>query len=128
MYSVFISVHNLNEGFLILTFQRVHDEYTSEGWTKHHTQMLEYEETNAKNPKPSITFEVAEPANDKEKNWTVTTISVVRVSYILSLFVLFELFEFQLSSLLHGFVSLYIPPSPLPPGMLFSLRNQLWIS
>ena len=43
--------------------------------------MLEYEETSTKNPKPSITFEVAEPADDMEKNWKVTTISVVRVSY-----------------------------------------------
>ena len=71
-------------GSLTLTIQRVQDEYTSEGWTKHHTQMLEYEESNANNSKPSITFEVAEPANDKEKTWTVTTISVVCVSYIFS--------------------------------------------
>ena len=67
--------------FLVLTFQWVQNEYASEGWTKHHTQMLEYEETSTENPKPSITFEVAEPADDKEKNWKVTTISVVCVSY-----------------------------------------------
>ena len=70
--------------------------------------MLEYEETSVKNPKPSITFEVAEPADDMERNWKVTTISVVRVSYTFILFVSFELFNFQLSSLLHGSVSLYV--------------------
>ena len=68
----------------MLTIQRVEDEYTSGGWTKHHTQMLEYEETSAENTKPAITFEVAEPADDKERNWKVTTISVVHVSYIFS--------------------------------------------
>ena len=71
-------------GSVILTIQRVHDEYTSEGWTKHHTQMLEYEETNAENPKQSITFEVTEPADAMEKNWKVTAISIVHVSYILA--------------------------------------------
>ena len=67
--------------FLLLTFQRVRDDYTSGGWTKHHTQMLEYDETSAGNPKPSITFEVADPADDMEKNWKVTVISTVRVSF-----------------------------------------------
>ena len=70
--------------------------------------MLEYEETNVKNPKQSITFEVTEPADDLEKNWKVTTISSVCVSYTLSLFVLLELFFFQLSSFLHGFLCLYV--------------------
>ena len=90
---------------LILTFQHVQDEYAGGGWTKHHTQMLEYEETNAENSKLAITFEVAKPADDMEKNWKVTTISSVHVSYIFSLLLLFELFDFQLSSLLCGFVS-----------------------
>ena len=66
---------------LLLTFQRVHDDYTSGGWTKHHTQRLEYEETNAENPKPSIIFEIAEPANDKQKDWEVTLITADCVSY-----------------------------------------------
>ena len=66
--------------------------------------MLEYEETSAKNPNPSITFDVADPADDMEKNWKVMVISTVRVSYISDLFVLFELFNFQLSLVLHGFV------------------------
>ena len=67
--------------FLSLTFQRVQDEYTDGGWTKHHSHMLEYEETNAKCPEPSISFRVAEPADDKEKNWKVTIISADSVSY-----------------------------------------------
>ena len=90
---------------LILTTQRVHNEYTSEGWTKHHTQMLKYEETSVENPKPSITFEVADPADDMEKKWKVTIISVVHVSYN------FSFFFFCLGcliSLLHGLVSLYV--------------------
>ena len=64
-----------------LTFQRVQDEYTSGGWTKHHTQRLEYEETNAENSKLSILFNVTEPAHEKEKNWVVTIISADSVSY-----------------------------------------------
>ena len=67
--------------FLLITFQRVQDEYTSEGWSKHHSHMLEYEESNAENPKPSIFFNVAEPAREKETNWEVTIISADSVSY-----------------------------------------------
>ena len=97
--------------FLLLTFQRVQDEYTNGGWTKHHTQMLEYEEINGENSKPSIIFEVAEPADDMEKNWKVTTISVVRVSYAFT-------FLFCLSCSISSF----------PRTFMDSLRNQLWIS
>ena len=43
--------------------------------------MLEFEETNAESPKPSMSVRVAEPADDKEKNWKVTIISAVFVSY-----------------------------------------------
>ena len=68
--------------FLSLTFQRVQDEYASGGWTKHHTQMLEYEEANAESPKPSISVTVAEPADYKEKNWKVTIISSISVSLL----------------------------------------------
>ena len=92
---------------LLLTFQRVQDDYSSGGWTKHHTQRLEYEATNTKNPNPAIVFEVAEPANDWQKDWHVTLITADCVSYTCNLLFLFELFDFQLSSLLHGFVSLY---------------------
>ena len=67
--------------FLLLTFQRVQDEYTGGGWTKHHSHMLEYEETIVKCPKPFISLRVAEPADDKEKNWKVTIISADSVSY-----------------------------------------------
>ena len=66
---------------LLLTFQRVQDKYTSQGWIVHNIQMLEYEETNAEKSKPPITFEVAEPANDMEKTWKVTTNGDVCVSY-----------------------------------------------
>ena len=66
---------------LLLTFQRVQDDYTSGGWTKHHTQRLEYEETSATKPKPSILFEVTEPSNDKQKDWEVTLITADCVSY-----------------------------------------------
>ena len=92
--------------FLLLTFQHVQDEYTSGGWTKHHTQRLEYEETSPDNPRPAIKFEVTEPADDMEKTWKVTTISIDHVSCTFSLSVSFELFDVQLSSLLHGFVFL----------------------
>ena len=93
---------------LLLTFQRVQDDYASGGWTKHHTQWLEYEESSTENTKPSITFEVAEPANDKQKNWEVTVITADCVSYTCSLLFLCELFDYQLSSLFHGFMSLYV--------------------
>ena len=96
-----VCVHKLTE--CSVTFQRVRDEYISEGWTKHHTQMLEYEETDAQNSKPSISCEVPEPADDKQKNWMVTIISNDPVSCASSLFLLFE---FQLSSFLHIFALL----------------------
>ena len=101
-----------SNGTLILTVQRVLDDYTSGGWTKHHTQMLEYEETNTENTKPSILFELADPANDRQKDWEVTIITANRVSYTCCLLLLFEWFHLHLSSLLHilllsGLVSLY---------------------
>ena len=92
---------------LLLTFQWIQDDYTSRGWAKHHAQRLEYEEASVQNSRQSITFEIAEPADDKRKNWKVTLITADHVSYPCSLLLLFELFDFQLSSLLHGFVSLY---------------------
>ena len=86
---------------LLLTIQWVHDDYTSGGWTKHHTQMLEYEETSAENTKRCIIFEVAEPANDKQKDWELTLITANHVSYTCSLLLLLELFHFLHSSLSH---------------------------
>ena len=74
--------------FLFLNFQLVQDEYTNGCWTKHHTQMLVYVETNAKSPKPSISVTVSEPADYKEKKWKVTIISANSVS-------LFEVFIFH---------------------------------
>ena len=75
--------------------------------------MLEYEETNAENPKPSISFEVAEPADNEEKDWKVTIISAVPVSCTCTSLLLLELFDFHLSSFSHAlfifFVSLYVP-------------------
>ena len=105
---------------LQLTFQHIQDEYASGGWTKHHTQMLEYEETDSENTKPSITFEVAEPADDMERNWKVTTISVVRVSNTFSLLVL-------LSCLISSFQYSFMD-SCLCMLYTCSLRNQSWIS
>ena len=70
--------------------------------------MLEYEETNEEHSKPAIILEVAEPADDMEKNWKVTIITANHVSYTCSLLLLLELFDFQLSSLLHGVLSLYL--------------------
>ena len=70
---------------LLLTIKRVLDDYTSGGWTKHHTQRLEYEETNDGNTKPAITFEVTEPANERQKDWDVTLITADCVSYTCSL-------------------------------------------
>ena len=66
--------------FLLPTLQHVHDEYTSGDWTKHHAQKLEYEEPNAKNPKPSVFVRVTRPADDREKDWKVTIISADTVS------------------------------------------------
>ena len=93
---------------LLFTIQRVLEDYTSGGWTKHHTQMLEYEETSAENTKRSIVFEVAEPANDRQKDWEVTIITANHVSYTCSLLFIFELFNFHLSSLFHTFVPSWI--------------------
>ena len=70
---------------IVLTFQRVQDDYSSGGWTKHHTQRLEYTETNGESLTPSIIFEVAEPANDKQKDWEVTLITADCVRYTCSL-------------------------------------------
>ena len=42
--------------------------------------MLEYEETNDKSLKSSISVSICEPADDKEKNWKVAVISAVSVS------------------------------------------------
>ena len=66
----------------------------------HHAQRLEYEKTHDDTPTPAIKFEVTEPADDMEKTWKVTTISIDHVSYTFGLSVLFGLFDFQLSSLL----------------------------
>ena len=109
--------------FLLLSIQRVHDDYTIGGWTKHHTQMLEYEETNVEHTKLSVIFEVTEPANDRQKGWEVTVITANCVSYTCSLLFMFEWFHFHLSSLLHTFAPFWV-------GMFvcFSSRNQLWIN
>ena len=53
----------------------------SGGWTLLCDHMLEYEETDAENYSPSISLGVNEPANDEEKNWNVTIVKPVRVSY-----------------------------------------------
>ena len=89
------------------------DKYTSGGWTQHHAHMLKYEETSAENPEPSISVSVTEPANDKEKDWQVTIISAVPVSYMSMLSFSFKLFDLHCSSLFCAFVlfvfaSLYI--------------------
>ena len=108
--------------FFLLAFQWVQDKYMSRGWTQHHEHTLEYEETNAKNPKPFISVRVTDPANDKEKNWQVTIISAVPVSYTCRLLFLFKLFDFHLSSLSHTIalcVCIFV---------CYSLKNQLWIS
>ena len=95
--------------FLLLTFQHVQDEYTSGGWTKHHKQRLEYEETGPDNPRPAaIKFEVTEPADDMEKNWKVTTISIDHVSYTFSLSVSLELFDFQFNFLTPSWICVFV--------------------
>ena len=66
----------------------------------HHTHILEYEETSAEDPKPAICFEVADPANDKEKDWNVTVVSAVCVSYTCSSFASFSCLN---ASLPHSF-------------------------
>ena len=66
----------------------------------HHSHMLEYEETSAEVPKPSISFEVADPANDKEKDWNVTVVSAVCVSYTCCSFASFSCL---ISSFPHSF-------------------------
>ena len=73
----------LTECLFYSLFQWVQDEYMNGGWTKHHAHMLEYEETNAENPKQSISVRVTEPADDEERNWKVTIISAVPVSFCL---------------------------------------------
>ena len=71
----------VNSIFLLLTFQGVQDEYTTGGWSKHHSHMLDYEESHAQNHKPSILFNVTQPAHGKEKNWEVPIISADFVCY-----------------------------------------------
>ena len=63
-----------------LLFQWVKEEYKADGWARHHDHLLEYDEPNAENPKPSISVSVAEPADDDEKNWKVSIISTSEVS------------------------------------------------
>ena len=68
-------------GCVCLLFQWVQDKYASGGWTQHHEHMLKYEETNAETPSPSISVSITEPADAEERNWKITIISAVPVSY-----------------------------------------------
>ena len=56
------------------------DKYIAEGWTQHHDHSVEFDEPEGENAKPSIDVEVAEPADDDEKNWKVSIISTSHVS------------------------------------------------
>ena len=84
------------------------DVYSCGGWTKHHENMLEYEEVSAQNPKPSISLRITQPADEEEKNWKVKIVTSIPVSYTCCLLFVDELFDFHLSSLLHTFVSLCV--------------------
>ena len=93
---------------LLLVFQRVEDEYSGGGWTKHHGNMLEYEEACAPNAKPSISLKITEPADDQERKWKLTIVTSIPVSYTCTLLFVFELFDFHLSWLLHTFAPLWV--------------------
>ena len=54
----------------------------AEGWSQHHQHLVEFDEPEAENAKPSIYVRVAEPADDDEKNWKVSIIGTSRVSSI----------------------------------------------
>ena len=56
------------------------EKYTAQGWAQHHDHLLEYDDPNAENPKPSISVSVAEAADDDEKNWKVSIIGTSEVS------------------------------------------------
>ena len=63
------------------SLQEVEKQYEYGGWTRHHSQLLEYDETYARKNKPSMSLKVAEPEDDYEKNWEVVMISSFPVSY-----------------------------------------------
>ena len=108
---------------LLLAFQRVENVYSCGGWTKHHEDMLEYEEASAPNAKLSISLRITEPDDEEEKNWKVKIVTSIPVSNTFTLLFVLELFDFHLSSLLHTFARLCVCVF-----VCYSLRNQLWIS
>ena len=70
------------------------EKYKDEGWAQHHDHLLEYDQPDTENAKPSISARVAEPADDDEKNWKVSIIGTSQVSCTILLD--FVMFEFQL--------------------------------
>ena len=54
----------------------------AEGWARHHQHLVEFDEPEAENAKPSIYVRVAEPADDDEKNWKVSIIGTSCVSFM----------------------------------------------
>ena len=86
---VCVYLHKLND--TLLSFQWVQEEYKVDGWTRHHDHLLEYDEPDAENAKPTISARVAEPADGDEKNWKVSIIGTSQVSYtILPIFIKYE--------------------------------------
>ena len=71
----------LDPQFSCTSFQWVQNKYESQGWTQHHEHLLEFEECNAENAKPSISVRIAEPANQEENNWEASIISAIIVSH-----------------------------------------------
>ena len=57
----------------------------AEGWVQHHDHLVEFDQPEAENAKPSIFVRVAEPADDDEKKWKVSIIGTSRVSCTASL-------------------------------------------
>ena len=60
----------------------------AEGWAQHHDHLVEFDEPEAENAKPSICVRVAEPADGDEKSWKVSIIGTSLVSCILAIYTL----------------------------------------
>ena len=75
----------------LTAFQRVEDEYSRGDWTKHHGHMLEYEEASDQNPKPSISLRITEPDDEEQKNWKLSIVTSIPVSYTWRLLFVLEL-------------------------------------
>ena len=72
-----VGCHFVSTKVAVLLFQKVQKEYKKEGWTKHHEQLLEFEEPEDGSEK-SITLSVEQSLQDGKWEITPVTPNLVR--------------------------------------------------